>query len=85
MEVTEKYKDLQERQAKIALREDQGLRMLHDDLDPDWKSGDEPHGTMSFTDVMPSAAPVELIRDLEAEIDELKARIEKLEMIGKLG
>jgi len=53
MEVTEQYANLTERKAKIILREGQGLRMLHDNFDTDWKPGDEPHGTMTFTDVMP--------------------------------
>lgn len=77
MEITEKYKDLIERQAKITLREGEGLRMLHDDFDPDWKPGDEPHGTMIFTDELPP--PAEPARDLAAEIDDLKARVKKLE------
>lgn len=77
MEVIETYSNLVERQAKIALRESQGLRMLHDDFDADWKRGDEPHGTMTFTD---EPAPVaEPGRDIIAEIDDLKARVEELE------
>ena len=79
MKVTEKYKDLAERQVKIVLCEGQGLRMLHDDFDPDWKSGEEPHGTMTFTDEPSPVAPIELVRDIYAEIDSLKARIKKLE------
>ena len=85
MQVTEKYNDLAERKVKIDLRESQGLRMLTDNFDPDWKSGDEPHGTMTFTDEPMPVASIEPVRDLAAEIDALKARIEKLERIGKLG
>lgn len=66
MEVKEKYANLVERQEKIALREGQGLRMLHDDFDPDWKPGDEPHGAMTFTDVMPPTLPA---IDWQAEWD----------------
>ena len=80
MEVKEKYTNLEERAEKITFREAQGLRMLHDDFDPDWKTGEEPHGTMTFTDVMPPITPLEPVRDLAAEIDALKARVEKLEM-----
>ena len=82
MEVTEKYKNLVERQIKITLREAQGLRMLHDDFAPDWKHGDEPFGTMTFTDEPSSEPePIELVRDLAAEIDALKVRIARLEKI----
>ena len=84
MEVTEKYKDLAERKVKIDLRESQGLRMLTDNFDPDWKSGEEPYGTMTFTDEPMPVASIEPVRDLAAEIDALKARIERLERIGKL-
>ena len=79
MEVTEKYNDLAERKVEINLRESQGLRMLTDNFDLDWKSGDEPHGTMTFTDEPSPVAPIESVRDLAAEIDSLKARIKKLE------
>jgi hypothetical protein len=75
MELTEKYKDLAERKAKIDLREGQGLRMLFDNFDADWKRGDEPHGTMTFTDVMPPEIPPEPTRDLAAEIDQIKVDI----------
>ena len=81
MEITEKYANLKERTEKLNLRESQNLRMLHDDFDPDWKSGDEPHGTMTFTDIMPPTVIPEPIRDLAVELDDLKARIEKLETI----
>ena len=80
MEVTEKYKDLAERKVKIALREGQGLRMLTDNFDPDWKSGDEPHGTMTFTDKRSSEPePMKLVRDIFAEVTALEQRITKLE------
>ena len=80
MQVTEKYKDLAERQVKIALCEGQGLRMLHDDFDdPNWKHGNPMIGTMTFTDEPMQVASIESVRDLAAEIDALKARIDKLE------
>ena len=78
MEVQVKYSNLKERSNKVKEYEAQNLRMLHDDFDSTWKPGDEPHGTVTFTDIMPPT-PVP-VRDLVAEIDDLKARIEKLEM-----
>lgn len=56
-----------------------GYRMLHDDFDPDWKRGDEPHGTMTFTNEPEVVIPTPPFRDLEAEIDKLIAKVEKLE------
>lgn len=44
------YGNLAERAEKIAEAEGKGLRMLHDDFDHDWTPGDEPHGTLTFTD-----------------------------------
>jgi len=75
------YKDKAERQSKVAEAEALGLTMLHDDFDPDWKLGDEPHGVMTFVtqDELPEPSPTEPPRDLAAEIDDLKARIGKLE------
>ena len=80
MEVFETYKNKTERQERIAKRESQGYTMLHDDFDPDWKSGDEPHGIMTFTDE-PAPVTPEPVNPLRVEIDALKARIEKLEKI----
>ncbi len=59
MEVSEKYANLLERQEKVSLRESQHLRMIHDDFDADWKPGDEPHGTMLFTDTPEPIPPVD--------------------------
>ena len=50
MEIKQHYDNLAERQTIIAHWEGLGYRMLHDDFDPDWKRGDEPRGTMTFTD-----------------------------------
>lgn len=47
---TKVYTNWIERQALVAQYESQGWRMLHDDFDPDWQPGDEPHGTLTFTD-----------------------------------
>ena len=78
MVVTEKYANLEERIEGIALREGQGLRMLHDDFDADWKRGDEPHGTMTFTDVMPPDPIPIITRDLAKEIDQVKEDIKAI-------
>lgn len=76
MQVTESYSNLKERKVKVDKREAEGLRMLHDDFDPDWKRGDEPHGTLTFTDEPTPSVP--LSRDPLAEIDELKVEVAKL-------
>ena len=83
MEIQVHYDNLAERKVKVAEKEALGLRMLHDNFDKDWKSGDEPHGIMTFTDVMPPPPPEpEPVRDFGAEIDDLKIRVEKLEKKG---
>ena len=47
------YKTKAERLTKISEAEGQGLVMLHDNFDPSWKPGDEPFGTLTFTDPIP--------------------------------
>ena len=79
MEVKVHYDNLADRQTKVTEYEAQGLRMLYDNFDPNWKSGNEPYGTMTFTDEPILVAPIEPVRDLAAEIDSLKARVKKLE------
>ena len=77
MEYTEHYDNMTERNSLCTVAEGNSFRMLHDDFDEDWERGDEPHGTLTFTDEpAPQAEPV---REPLAEIDALKARIEKLE------
>ncbi len=56
-EVKQHYDNLAERQTIVAHWEDQDYRMLHDDFDPDWKRGEEPHGTMTFTNEPEPVAP----------------------------
>ena len=76
-EIKVHYNGLVDRQAKVAENEALGYRMLHDDFDPDWQRGDEPHGTLTFTDEpAPQAEPV---MDLATKVSELEARVEKLE------
>ena len=79
MELQVRYNNLIQRQTSVKEQEAKGLKMLHDDFDADWKSGDEPHGIMTFTDVMPATIEFEPVRDLAKEIDELKIRLEKVE------
>ena len=77
-EYTYKYANLNERQSQIKVAEELGYIMLHDNFDLDWKAGDEPHGIVTFTDELQVTISAEPVRDLAAEIDDLKARIEKL-------
>lgn len=59
-EVKQHYDDLAERAEGIIYWEGLKYRMLHDDFDADWVRGNEPHGTMTFTNepepVMPDTA-----------------------------
>ena len=72
MEVKVHYNNLNERAALIKQYESQKLTMLHDDFDPDWESGDEPHGTMTFTDTvqLPTdiPSPIEFIPDESTDV-----------------
>ena len=78
MRIEVKYSGLKDRQTKVAENEALSLRMLHDDFDdPTWKHGDPIVGIMTFTDE--PALEGEPSRNLEAEIDALKVRIETLE------
>jgi hypothetical protein len=72
------YKNKAERQNQIEIAESLGLRMIHDNFDIDWKRGEEPRGTMVFTD--DPGVNISPPRDLLAEIDDLKARIQALEV-----
>jgi len=74
MKVTDHYDNLTERRQKIALREGQGLVMYQDDFDPDWKPGDEPHGTLTFTDPIPPTDEELYQRQLEAEMNDVHQR-----------
>lgn len=53
MEYSYTYTDLEARRAKIAEAEALGLRMVNDNFDPLWQPGDEPYGTLIFTDEPP--------------------------------
>lgn len=77
MEYTEHYDNWEQRNALCEVAEGNGFRMLHDTFDSDWQKGDEPHGTLTFTDEPAPQTPPK--RDLRAEVDKLTARVEKLE------
>ena len=72
-EVKQHYNDMVERQTWVKVWEDQKYRMLTDNFDdPNWKHGNPIVGTMTFTDVMPPTIMQEPVRDLAAELTELK-------------
>ena len=77
---TKYYDNLEQRSLIVTRCNGDKLTMLHDDFDPDWEPGDEPHGTMTFTDEPTSVASIEPGRDIFAEIDALKAKVEKLKI-----
>jgi len=58
MEYQEHYDNWQERNTFVDTAQGNGYRMLHDDYDEDWVEGDEPHGTLTFTDEPPAQAPI---------------------------
>ena len=77
MEYQEHYDNMEERNIHCKTAELIRFRMLHDDFDEDWEVGDEPHGTLTFTDEpAPQAEPV---MALATKISELEARVEILE------
>ncbi len=59
MEYTEHYDNMTERNSLCDVATGNGYRMLHDDFDEDWQRGDEPHGTLTFTNEPPEQAPAE--------------------------
>lgn len=50
VETQVEYENLVDRQAKVTQYQSQGLRLLHDNFSPDWEHGQEPYGTLVFTD-----------------------------------
>jgi len=82
MQIEIKYSGLEDRQRKVAKNEAKGLRMLTDNFDdPNWKTGDTIKGTMTFTDEPSPVVPIEPseIELIKNELNDLKARIKKLE------
>ena len=82
-EISVKYSDLQDRTERVKEQEAKKLRMLYDNFDPDWKPGQEPHGTMVFTDEIEIVAKPKPIRDLASELDALKVKVAILQ--SKIG
>ncbi|MBA7589743.1 hypothetical protein ES708_31832 [subsurface metagenome] len=77
MEYTEHYDNMAERNNLCSNANSNGFRMLYDNFDPDWQRGDEPHGTLTFTD---EPAPIaEPVKDLATKVSKLEARVSKLE------
>ena len=72
-----KYNGLSDRKTKINKQEAKGLRMFHDDFDSDWKFGENPRGTMTFTDTPEITIPI--VPNLADKIDSLEVRITQLE------
>ena len=81
MEITEKYKNLQERKVKIDKAEGKGFRMLHDNFGKSWKPGEEPRGTMTFTDE-PSPPPEPTI-DYQTDWDKASTVTERVKVLAK--
>lgn len=73
MEYTEHYNNMIERNAFCDTAESNGFRMLYDNFCSDWRTGDEPRGTLTFTDMPAVQAPP--IRDAFADIDAINAKI----------
>ncbi len=78
MKTTVQYNGKTDRAQRVAENEALGLRMLHDDFAEGWQRGDDPSGTLTFTDEPGVEAPEIRVRDLKAEIDELRAEISEM-------
>ena len=72
MEYTEHYDNLEERKTHCDIANVIRFRMLHDNFDPDWERGTEPHGILTFTDEPAPQAP-------EPEPSELELRVNAIE------
>jgi len=79
MEYQYNYANLAEKAQQVIKGEGLGYRQLHDTFDGDWQPGDEPHGTLIFTDEHkpPTILPESI--DIEVEINSLKVRVDALE------
>ena len=80
METSVYYQGLKDRAIKVKTQEALGLTMKQDNFDSDWKHGDEPHGTMIFTDAITpvftlSSSFTLSSRNIPQELDELKAQL----------
>ncbi|GAI63363.1 unnamed protein product [marine sediment metagenome] len=75
MEYQEHYDNMVERNNLCDIAAGNGFRMLHDDFDEDWQRGDEPHGTLTFTDVPPEQAPEPEPSELELRVAEIESKM----------
>ena len=75
MEYTEHYDNMEQNDSLCAIANKNGFRMLHDDFDPDWQRGDEPHGTLTFTDEPPPQAPPPEPSELELRVAEIESKM----------
>jgi hypothetical protein len=82
VEIVVNYIGWEDRNQKVKEQEAKGLRMLHDDFDPDWQPGDEPHGTITFTDVMPPPPPPPI--DWQAEWGKATTAAGKVAVLAKM-
>ena len=82
MEVSITYKGKADRQVKVKANELQGLRMVSDSFDADWKPGEEPRGVMIFTDT-PSPVPP-MPPDWKKQWAAADTAEKKLTVLGKL-
>lgn len=57
MEYQEHYDNMEQRNILCDVAHTNGYRMLHDDFDEELVTGEEPHGTLTFTNVPPKQAP----------------------------
>jgi len=57
MDYKERYASTDIRNAFCEAAAANGYRLLHDDFDEGWIPGDEPVGTLAFTDVIKEAIP----------------------------
>lgn len=68
------YNNLMERQQLVSANESSGLVMLHDNFDPSWTPGDEPHGTLTFVEPVPKTAEELYQEQLASEFNEIHER-----------
>ena len=70
MVYTEHYNNLVERKLLCDQANNNGYTMRHDDFDPDWIQGTEPHGTLTFDLPTPPTAGEVYQEQLEAEFND---------------
>ncbi len=71
MEYQHTYSNLEERAEKIAEEEALGHQLLHDDFAPDWEPGEEPRGTLTFSDPIPKTDEDLYQEELKQEFNDI--------------